>query len=339
MKWIHATTTIALATSALSASLIEDAIKAGLAPIPATQAEIIKLVDNPKNPMTDEKVELGKMLYFDPRLSKSSLISCNTCHNLALGGDDDVPAAIGHKWAANPHHLNSPTVYNSVLNQVQFWDGRSPHLEDQAQGPMQAAPEMAAPKELVEKRITTIPEYVEAFKSAYGNDVKIDFEKIADTIAVFERTLITPSRFDEFLNGDENALNEAEKAGLKTFIEKGCVGCHSGVALGGTMQPFQIAAKYKFGNVGDFQGDANGMVKTPTLRNVEETAPYFHNGQLWTLTDAIKEMGSTQLGIQISDEDATSIETFLKTLTGEKPQIVYPILPPSTANTPKPDTM
>lgn len=339
MKPISMVAIAAISTMSFGATLLEEAKNAGLKPIPQNKTELNKLVDDPKNPITAAKVELGKKLYFDPRLSKSSLISCNTCHNLGMGGADGVSAAIGHKWTANPHHLNSPTVYNSVLNTVQFWDGRSPHLEDQAQGPIQAGPEMAAPKELVVERVTSIPSYVEEFKKAYGKDVKIDFEKIATTIGVFERTLITPSRFDHFMNGKDSALSKAEKEGLKTFIDKGCATCHHGIGIGGTMQPFQIANKYKFASTGDFKGDANGMVKAPTLRNIEETAPYFHNGQIWSLQDAIKEMGSVQLGITINDKDAASIETFLKSLTGTKPNIAYPILPPSTNTTPKPDAL
>lgn len=235
-----------------------------------------------------------------------------------------------------PHHLNSPTVYNSVFFDAQFWDGRSKHLADQAQGPVQAGPEMAAPKSLVEKRINSIPEYIAEFKKAYTDDVKISFEKITSTIAIFEKTLVTPSRFDSFLNGNENALTKEEKKGLNTFIDKGCASCHNGIALGGTMQPFQVAAKYSFAKVGDFKGDKNSMVKTPTLRNITETAPYFHNGQIWSLSQAVKEMGSTQLGIKIGDKEANEIVTFLKSLKGDKPQIVYPQLPESTINTPKP---
>lgn len=339
MKLLSIVAIAALSTISFASNLATEAKKAGLKPIPQSQSEILKLVDDAKNPITDAKVELGKKLYFDPRLSKSSLISCNTCHNLGMGGADGVSAAIGHKWTANPHHLNSPTVYNSVLNAVQFWDGRSPHLEDQAQGPIQAGPEMAAPKELVVQRVTSIPAYVNEFKGAYGSSVKIDFEKIADTIAVFERTLITPSRYDDFLNGKEDALTKAEKDGLKVFMDKGCTTCHNDIGIGGTMQPFQIANKYKFASTGDFKGDKNGMVKAPTLRNIEETAPYFHNGKIWSLQEAIKEMGSVQLGITINDKDAASIETFLKSLTGTKPQVTYPILPPSTNNTPKPDAL
>jgi cytochrome c peroxidase len=318
------------------AALLKEAKNSGLMPIPESKAQILKLVDDKNNPITDCKVDLGKKLYFEPRLSKSGLISCNTCHNLAMGGVDGVGAAVGHKWTANPHHLNSPTVYNSVLNKSQFWDGRSPHLEDQAQGPIQAGPEMAAPKELVVSRVTSMPAYVKHFKKAYGDDVKIDFKLIADTIAVFERTLITPSRFDKFMHGHLNALTKQEKEGLKLFIDKGCTSCHNDIALGGTMQPFQIHAKYSYAK-GDFAQDKNSMVKTPTLRNIEETAPYFHNGNVWDLQVAIKEMGSTQLGISISNSEAKKIETFLKSLTGKKPNITYPTLPVITNKTPKPD--
>ena len=339
MKLVVSLAVCILGASALFAnsSLIEKAKTNGLQAIPSTEVELMKLIDDKKDPITKEKVELGKKLYFDPRISKSGIISCNTCHNLGLGGADGIPAAIGHAWTVNPHHLNSPTVYNSVFFKAQFWDGRSPHLADQAQGPVQAGPEMAAPVSLVEQRINSIPQYVNEFQIAYGKDVKVDFAKITATIATFEKTLVTPSKYDEFLNGNDKALSKEEKEGLTTFIDKGCTACHTGIALGGTMQPFQVAAKYKFMNVGDFKGDAQGMVKTPTLRNITETAPYFHNGQIWSLTEAIKEMGSVQLGIAISDEDASKILTFLKTLKGEKPVITYPQLPESTIDTAKPD--
>ena len=327
-----------LASSLLlaSADLAEKATKAGLKAIPTDKAVLSKLID-PNKTITPEKVALGKTLYFEPRLSKSGIISCNTCHNLGQGGVDGVAAAVGHKWTANPHHLNSPTVYNAVFFASQFWDGRSPHLEDQAQGPMQAGPEMAAPKTLVEARVNSMPGYVEAFKKAYGKDVKIDFETITATIGIFERTLVTPSRFDDFLNGKKEALTDAEKAGLNTFIDKGCTTCHTGIALGGKMQPFGITAKYKHENVGDFKGDKNKMVKAPTLRNITETAPYFHNGAIWNLADAVKEMGRIQLGLTITDDEAAKIVTFLGALEGRKPEITYPQLPKSTATTPKPD--
>ena len=326
------TSTLLLANATISDKINGTGLKA----IPTDKAELMKLID-PNKTITDEKVALGKQLYFEPRLSKSGIISCNTCHNIGLGGVDGVAAAVGHNWTANPHHLNSPTVYNAVFFDAQFWDGRSPNLEDQAQGPMQAGPEMAAPKTLVVDRINSMPAYVKAFKKAYGKDVKVDFETITATIGIFERTLVTPSRFDDYLNGDKKALTDAEKEGLSLFIDKGCTSCHTGIALGGTMQPFPAVGKYTYANVGDFKGDKNGMVKTPTLRNITETAPYFHNGAIWSLKEAVQEMGRTQLGSDISDVDASKIVTFLGALTGKKPELSYPQLPVSTSTTPKPD--
>ncbi len=329
---------LALVTASLMASnLVDQANKAGLKAIPDSQLELLKLIDNPKNHITDEKVELGKKLYFDPRLSKSGLISCNTCHNLSDGGDDGVSAAIGHKWTANPHHLNSPTVYNAVFFDAQFWDGRNKDLEQQAQGPIQAAPEMAATKEHVVATVTSIPAYVNEFKKAYGDDVKITFEKVTDTIANFERTLVTPSAFDDYLNGEKDAMTPAQKKGMKTFIDKGCATCHNGVALGQSMGAFNVTGTYKYQNVGDFKGDKNGMVKIPTLRNITQTAPYFHNGKIWSLKEAIQEMGRIQLGVKISDKEAASIESFFTALEGRKPDISMPVLPASTDKTPKPD--
>ncbi|MDD5406511.1 MAG: cytochrome-c peroxidase [Sulfurovaceae bacterium] len=325
-----------VATLAITDELAKKALAAGLKAIPKDTEALKKLTEDVNNTFTEDKIELGKKLYFDPRLSQSNLISCNTCHNLALGGVDGLEAAIGDKWTANPHHLNSPTVYNSVFNKIQFWDGRSQHLEDQAQGPMQAGPEMASPKQLVTLRVISIPAYVEEFKKAYGDNEKITFELIARTIGLFERTLVTPSRFDDFLNGDIHALSDKEKEGLKLFIDKGCTACHTGIALGGEMRIFDAKGIYQYKDVGDFKGDANKMVKVPTLRNVEETAPYFHNGKIWTLKEAIQTMGKVQLGTEISDEDTAKIETFLKSLTGRKPVITYPMLPASTQNTPQP---
>ncbi|WP_300367410.1 cytochrome-c peroxidase [Hydrogenimonas sp.] len=341
MKKIHVAMCVVAAmgiSAVASDALVEKAKKAGLKPIPESKTELYKLIDNAKNPITDEKIELGKKLYFDPRLSKSGLISCNTCHNLATGGVDGVDAATGHKWTANPHHLNSPTVYNAVFMEKQFWDGRSPDLEDQAQGPIQAAPEMAATKEHVVSVVNSIPDYVKAFKHAY-NDPKFKpgFKDVADVIAIFERTLVTPSRYDEYLNGCDKALSKEEKEGLKIFIDKGCTACHTGVGLGGSMQPFPAVGKYKYANVGDFKGDKNGMVKTPTLRNILETRPYFHNGAVWNIEEAIKIMGETQLGVKISDREAKKIKAFFGALTGKKPYVRYPMLPASTDKTPNPN--
>jgi len=333
--------TLVISTLAISfafaSPLAKEAKDAGLVALPESMKDIRKLTDNPVNPMTKAKVELGKMLFFEPRISKSGLISCNTCHNLATGGVDGVAAAIGHKWTANPHHLNSPTVYNAVFFDAQFWDGRDPDLEKQAQGPILAGPEMAATKEHVVNTVTSMPDYVKAFKEAYGDKVVIDYKKITDTIGLFERTLVTPAPFDDFLNGNNRAMSDAEQKGLKTFIEKGCTTCHAGVALGGTMREFGVTGTYKYADVGDFKGNKHGLVKVPTLRNINETAPYFHNGAVATLKEAIIEMGRIQLGLKITDEEAASIETFFNALEGEKPEIVYPQLPNPTATTPAKD--
>jgi len=331
--------TVALiaSVSLMGNSLVEYAKSAGLKPIPSSQSELMKLIDNPKNPITKEKVELGKKLYMDPRLSRSGLISCNFCHNLSEGGDDGVGPSTGHMWRHNPHHLNAPTVYNAVFASAQFWDGRAKDLEAQAQGPTLAHPEMAATKEHIEKVVNSIPEYVEEFKKAYGDNVKITFEKVTDTIANFERTLVTPAPFDAYMNGYEEALTPKQKEGLKTFIKVGCASCHNGVALGGEMGAFNVTAKYKYMSVGDFKGDKNGMVKVPTLRNITETAPYFHNGKIWDLKEAIKEMARIQLGKKLSDKEVDSIEAFLGSLTGKKPDMKMPMLPASTPSTPKPN--
>ncbi|MBE3021810.1 cytochrome-c peroxidase [Campylobacter sp. 7477a] len=331
---------VALASSLFAGNLAKDALDAGIVPLPSDGKALTKMIndaapDAKEYPTTMAAYELGMRLYFDPRLSKSGIISCNTCHNLGLGGVDGVPASTGHKWTPNPHHVNAPTVYNSVFNSVQFWDGRAAHLAAQAAGPMTALPEMASTPELVVDRLKSIPAYVDEFKKAFNSE--INFDLVTTAIGIFERTLVTPSRFDKFLEGDENALNDAEKKGLQIFLDKGCATCHNGVNLGGTLQPFEVAAKYEFADVGDFKGDANGMVKAPTLRNIELTAPYFHNGAIWSLKDAVKAMGSIQLGIDINDNEANSIVTFLNSLTGKMPKIEYPMLPASTDKTSKPE--
>jgi len=332
-------------------ALIEKAKSAGLKAIPNNPKELSKIID-PKGVITPQRVELGKKLFFDPRVSKSGLISCNWCHNLGLGGVDGVSKAIGHRWAENPHALNSPTVYNAVFAKQQFWNGRSPSLEDQAQGPIQAGVEMAMDYDLLAKRINSIPEYVSEFKKAYNKNIKIDIKSIASSIAIFERTLITPSRYDKFLQGNPQALTRQEQKGLEIFIDKGCVTCHKGIALGGDMRPFELNKKYKYRDVGDFVKN-NKMIKVPTLRNITETAPYFHNGQIWDLRKAIKEMSNVQVGykvkqktdkhlsvnimpISLTEKDIDNIMAFFKSLKGKKPDISYPQLPESRVNTPRP---
>jgi len=310
--------------------LIDKMLANGIIPIPLSKEKLLKLIDNPNNRITKEKFNLGKKLFFDPRLSSSGLISCNTCHNIGLNGIDGIPIAIGDKWTLNPHGINSPTVYNAVFNDNQFWDGRSSDLEAQAIGPIQAAPEMNSTPEFVKNFIMNTPKYLESFR-IIKDDIKYqpNIQDVGDVIAVFERTLITPSKLDSYMttNGKEIKFTQLERNGANLFIDKGCVSCHNGVGMGGTMMPFPIYKPYKYANVGDFKGDKNGMVKTPTLRNITETAPYFHNGQVTTLTEAIKIMGETQLNIKLNEEELISLEIFLKTLTGIKSNIVFPMLP------------
>ncbi len=304
------------------------ALSAGLQAIPANQYEIDKLVDtNPDNRLSRQKIELGKMLYFDPRLSSSNLISCNTCHNLALGGDDENPTAIGHRWSENPQHLNSPTVYNAVFNERQMWDGRFADLEEQAGGPMVNDVEMASNHGLILERIKANPGYARLFKRVFGRVNPISMDNIQKAIAAFERTLVTPSPFDAYLLGEDNALTKKEKRGLTLFIQKGCTACHTGIGLGGGMQPFPLNGTYRYADIGGFTGNEQNLTKVPTLRNISQTAPYFHNGAVSTLKEAVEIMAQTQLGIELSPNETDDIVTFLHTLKGKKPKIAYPDLP------------
>ncbi len=288
------------------------------------------------------KVELGKKLWFEPRLSMSGIISCNTCHNLSRGGTDNLKTSIGHGWKAGP--VNSPTVYNSSLAIAQFWDGRAANLKEQAGGPIQADVEMNMPHTLAVDILQSIPGYVAEFKSVYGKD-KINVDMITDSIAEFEKALVTPnSRFDKWLKGDDKALSKQELAGYSLFKESGCVACHNGPAAGGTsFQRMGVVEPYKStspaeGRSGVTGADADRFnFKVPTLRNVELTYPYFHDGEAATLEQAVDTMGRLQLGRTYNADEIGQIVAFLKTLTGELPQIAMPILPPSSNETPRPD--
>lgn len=296
------------------------------------------------NPTTPEKVRLGQMLFFEPRLSKSMAISCNSCHNLATGGVDNLPTSPGHLSQLGGR--NSPTVLNAAVEFVQFWDGRAPTLEDQAKGPILNPVEMAMPdQEMVLSRLRTIPEYVDLFKKAFPTEKEpLTYDNIAKAIAAFERTLLTPSRFDDFLKGNAAALNPGEKQGLKLVIQKGCVTCHNGVGAGGGMyQKFGIFGRYEFSddpgrqNVTKKEQDRY-VFKVPMWRNVTRTAPYFHDGSIWDLREAVRTMGRLQLGKQLSNEEVDSIVAFLHSLEGTVPEeaLRLPVLPTATLATPKP---
>jgi cytochrome c peroxidase len=299
------------------------------------------------NPLTPEKVELGKMLYMDPRLSQSWLISCNTCHNLGLGGVDLMETSIGHGWQRGPR--NAPTVFNAVYNVAQFWDGRAEDLMQQAMGPVQAAVEMASSPERVIRTLESIPEYVERFARSFPDDAEpVTFENMARAIEAFEATLVTPgAAFDEYLRGDEDALTVAEKQGLALFVEKGCASCHGGVNVGGgAYYPFGVVQrpgadilpagdKGRYGVTRSPQDEY--VFKAPTLRNVALTPPYFHSGVVWGLDEAVAVMGSAQLGTVLTEEEKAAVTAFLASLTGEAPTVDYPVLPPHTEATPLPD--
>ncbi len=290
---------------------------------------------NPKNELNKAKVALGLKLFFDPRLSKSGFISCNSCHNIGTGGVDNLPTSIGHGWNIGPR--NAPTVLNAALNTTQFWDGRAKDVEEQAGGPILNPGEMAETEKNVLKKLNSIPEYEKSFKEAFPDDKKIKYVNVAKAIAAFERTLLTPSKFDSYLKGDEKVLTSKEKKGLKLFVEKGCVACHNGVNVGGgSFQTFEYGDDLGRFEVTNKEEDKR-VFRVASLRNVELTYPYFHDGKIWSLSEAVTIMGQKQLGIKLSKRDVSSIIAFLKTLTGTQPNIAVPILPPSTKDTPRPD--
>jgi Cytochrome c peroxidase len=286
-------------------------------------------------------VELGKKLYFDTRLSKSGFISCNSCHNLSMGGTDNLKTSIGDRWQQGP--INAPTVLNSSMNVAQFWDGRAKDLKAQAGGPIANPGEMAFTHELAVEMLQSIPGYVTEFKAVFGSD-KVDIDKVTKAIAAFEETLVTPnSRFDKWLKGDKKALTTVELEGYSLFKESGCVACHNGAAVGGnSFQRMGVVQAYKAtspaeGRVAVTKDEADRFnFKVPTLRNVELTYPYFHDGEAATLTQAVDVMGRLQLGKTFSGEENAKIVAFLKTLTGDQPSFKLPILPPSSDATPRP---
>lgn len=319
------------------------ALAAGLLLGSAAQAQENEPVQPiPAAVVTDPaRVELGKKLWFEPRLSRSGFISCNSCHNLSMGGTDNIRTSIGDRWQEGP--INSPTVLNSSLNVAQFWDGRASDLKEQAGGPIANPKEMAFTHELAMEFLSSIPEYKAEFKQVFG---KADFgiDEVTSAIAAFEETLVTPdSRFDLWLKGDKKAITDQELAGYQLFKNSGCVACHNGPNLGGTsFQKMGLIEPYQTTNPAEGRAAVTGKdadrfnFKVPTLRNVELTYPYFHDGAVNTLTEAVDTMSRLQLGRSFSAEENAQIVAFLKTLTGKQPEIVLPILPPSRDNTPRP---
>jgi cytochrome c peroxidase len=301
--------------------------------------EPVKIIE-PYISQSPNKVELGKQLFFDPRLSMSGIISCNTCHNLSYSGTDNLKTSIGHKWQAGP--VNSPTVFNSSLQIAQFWDGRALDLKEQAAGPIAANVEMAMPHTLAINVIQSIPGYRVQVEQVYGTQ-QVTLDHITDAIAEFEKTLVTPNApFDRWLQGDDNAISSQQLAGYQLFKQAGCIACHYGEALGGkSFMKMGLVQPYESESPAQGRFDVTGkeidrfMFKVPTLRNIAITYPYFHDGAADTLEEATQIMGQLQLGRSFSDEELASLVAFMESLTGERPEMSLPLLPPSGKDTPR----
>jgi cytochrome c peroxidase len=257
-----------------------------------------------------------------------------------MGGTDNLKTSIGHNWNQGP--INAPTVLNSSMNLAQFWDGRAADLKAQAGGPIANPGEMASTHTVAVEVLQSIPAYVKAFKTVFASET-VDIDKVTTAIAAFEATLVTPdSRFDKWLKGNKKALTADETAGYKLFKDSGCVACHNGPAVGGnSYQKMGVVEAYKAtspaeGRIAVTGKDADRFnFKVPTLRNIELTYPYFHDGEAATLTQAVETMGRVQLGKKFTDAENAQIVAFLKTLTGKQPTFALPILPPSTDKTPR----
>ena len=302
------------------------------------------------NPTTDAKITLGKMLFMDPRFSSTGTVSCNSCHNVMEGGDDSRTVSMGVHGKTGGR--NAPTVWNSAFHSVQFWDGRADLLEDQAKGPVTNAVEMGMSEiEHAMDKVRAIPGYKPYFEAAFGED-SMTVDNAAKAVAAFERTLITPdSAYDKYVKGDKKAMTAAQVSGMETFESTGCTSCHSGAAFNGPTMPFgqgfyarfptfsdnDFDKKYKLsadkgrGVVTAKAADAH-LYRVPTLRNITDTAPYFHNGSVNDLSEAVRVMAKTQLNKDLSDKEVSNIVAFLGALTGPYPEITMPRLPATSGH-------
>ena len=297
------------------------------------------------NPTTDAKVTLGKMLFMDPRFSSTGTVSCNSCHNVMEGGDDSRTFSMGVHGKTGGR--KAPTVWNSAFHSVQFWDGRADLLEDQAKGPVTNPVEMGVTEiEQAMDKVRAIPGYKPYFDKAFGKD-SMTVVNAAKAVGAFERTLITPnSPYDKYVKGDKKAMTAQQVRGMETFADSGCASCHSGAAFNGPKMPFGQGFYSKFPTFADNaynkkydlsadkgREEATGkaadahMFRVPTLRNITDTAPYFHNGSVNDLSVAVALMAKTQLNKDLSDKEVKDIVAFLAALTGEYPEIVMPRLP------------
>ena len=347
--WTPPLLCLLLAGPALAEEGLRGKAKGLFQPVPQTAPGL------PGEAATPEKVALGKMLYFDPRLSENEDLSCSRCHNPSLGGVSGQSLSSGHMGELGGR--NVLTVFNAVFNASQYWDGRAAGLKEQVEASVMSSPAallktrggpMAVPaaataltKQHVIERFKAIPGYVDAFKKAFPDSADpVAYDNVARAIAQFEATLITPDApFDRWLKGDDAALSPTQLQGLRLFIEKGCAGCHNGVNVGGTdyarfgvvqSPSAELLPPDDWGRAAVTKKVEDKYVfKIPNLRNVELTAPYFHSGATDDLKEAVAVMAATQLGVTLAPQEIASIEAFLKSLTGPAPQIVLPILPPN----------
>jgi cytochrome c peroxidase len=317
-------------------------------PMYAAQWEV--LPDTPPIPgnnfQTEAKIKLGQTLFFDPRLSSTGTVSCNSCHNVMAGGEDNRPNSVGVEGQTGGR--SAPTVWNSAFLSVQFWDGRAPTLEEQARGPVTNPIEMGMSDwDAVVKRLKSIPGYRALFRAAFGADNPITADNAVKAIAAYERTLITPnSPYDRHVKGEKKALTKQQVRGMNTFAEIGCLSCHFGPNFSGPQYPMgtgffmkfpqmpgsEYDTKYKLmEDLGRYQVTGNEahkhMWRIPTLRNVALTAPYFHNGAVPSLDEAVRVMAKTQLNKDLDNAQVQDIVAFLKALTGEFPEQTMPRLP------------
>ena len=309
-----ATLSIVILATACSTAFADDTSwKAAFTPLP-------EIADSKENPISPQKVALGKRLYLDTQLSKNGKISCNSCHNLKTFGVDNEPTSPGHDGRRGGR--NSPTSFNAALHSTQFWDGRAANVEKQALGPILNSIEMGMPSEaVVIERLKKDKSYPAEFAAAFPTEKDpITYANVGNAIGAFERTLITPSRFDEFLKGNDNALTPQEKKGAQVFVQTGCTACHNGATLGGmAFQKLGLVKPYPTKDMGRFEVTKNEsdkmMFKVPSLRNVAKTEPYFHDGSVKTLNEAVSIMAEYQLGRKLTPEQVGDIVAFLNSLT------------------------
>ncbi|MDA8082513.1 MAG: c-type cytochrome [Nitrospiraceae bacterium] len=293
-----------------------------------------------QNPITPEKIKLGKMLYYEPRISVDGAVSCSKCHPVALYGADGLKKSVGHNCKGNPR--NDPSVFNAASQISEHWIGNRTSVEDQAKQALIGPPAFGMPSyEAVEKILRSYKEYETLFKAAFPSDKEpVTADNFAKAVGAFERTMITPAPFDAFLSGTKDAMTVQQKRGLGTFIDQGCVGCHFSPYVGGQMyqkfgmfEPYQKYTKSDKVDEGRYAVTKNEsdrfVFKVPVLRNVAMTPPYFHDGSVDRLEDAVRIMGKIQLGRDLTKEQVQDIVSFLHALTGKIPEEVstVPVLP------------